>query len=165
MVMPLVFLLLFASAPAILTPCQDDDRYRQFDFWLGSWNVYNAERELVGTNEITSAEDGCVLIERWEGRQGSTGMSINYLDPSTGTWKQSWVAATGGIVELAGGLVDDAMVMEGTLIKADGSRTPMKGRWTPLDDGRVRQQFHIPDDTETWTTWFDGYYERSDEGR
>lgn len=141
-------------------PCLEEGRYRQFDFWLGSWNVYNADGELVGTNEITSAEEGCALIERWRGRQGSTGMSINYFEPSTGLWKQAWVAASGYIVELSGRLDDGVMVMEGSLIKADGSSTPMRGRWTPLEDGRVRQQFHISDSTQAWQTWFDGYYER-----
>ena len=145
--------------------CLDNDNYRQFDFWLGSWDVYNADRELVGTNDITSAEEGCVLIEKWRGRQGSTGMSINYFEPASGLWKQAWVAASGYIVELSGRFDGASMAMEGTLINADGTSTPMRGRWTPLEDGRVRQQFHIADSTQAWQTWFDGYYERRSEQR
>lgn len=151
--------ILLAQGFTSTTPCEDA-RHRQFDFWLGSWNVYNADRELVGTNEITPAEEGCALIERWRGRKGSTGMSINYFEPSSGLWKQAWVAASGYIVELAGHLDEGSMVMEGMLINADGSSTPMRGRWTPMEDGRVRQQFHIADSTQAWQTWFDGYYER-----
>lgn len=160
---PLLSILLLASMSVTASPCQEDERYRQFDFWLGSWDVYNAKHELVGTNDITAAEDGCALIERWNGREGSTGTSINYFDPSRGTWKQAWVAASGGVIELEGRLEKGSMVMEGTLVKVDGSRTRIRGRWTALDDGRVRQEFHLPDSTNAWQSSFDGYYERTDD--
>ena len=41
---------------------------------------------------------------------------------------------------------------------------PFRGRWTPLEDGRVRQLFQQQDDEGVWQTWFDGYYSRSDTG-
>ncbi|MEX0599162.1 MAG: hypothetical protein WD205_00885, partial [Rhodothermales bacterium] len=93
--------------PAAAQPCVDDDRYRQFDFWIGSWEVFNPDDQRVGTNAITMDEEGCVLIERWTGAQGSTGTSINYFDPSTATWKQRWAASAGYLVELDGGLDGD----------------------------------------------------------
>ena len=112
-------------------PCLEEGRYRQFDFWLGSWNVYNADGELVGTNEITSAEEGCALIERWRGRQGSTGMSINYFEPSTGLWKQAWVAASGYIVELSGRLDDGvlglALLLQRSLVSPAGVEPATNG--------------------------------------
>src|SRR5918996_1555494 len=45
-------------------PCAAPE-YRQFDFWLGDWNVYNPAGALVGTNRVTREFDGCVLQEHW----------------------------------------------------------------------------------------------------
>ena len=33
-------------------------------------------------------------------------------------------------------------------------------RWTPREDGLVRQFFEETDDKGKWQTWFDGYYAR-----
>jgi len=63
-------------------PCAHLERLRAFDFWLGEWDVHLANGQFAGTNTITSAEKGCVLIERWESATGGTGRSINYLDPA-----------------------------------------------------------------------------------
>lgn len=152
--------LVLAALSAVSTPPCDEQLHRQFDFWLGSWEVYDGERRLVGTNTITAEEAGCVLIERWHGER-SSGMSVNYVDPATAQWRQNWVASSGYIVELAGGLVDGAMVMQGSLTSKDGTTRPMRGKWTPLDSSLVRQQFWLADSTKAWEPWFDGYYERT----
>src|SRR6476619_5952611 len=39
-------------------------RNRQFDFWLGRWDVFTGAT-LVGTNEVKSRVDGCVVEENW----------------------------------------------------------------------------------------------------
>src|SRR6478672_389646 len=38
--------------------------YRQFDFWVGRWDVFSGEN-LVGTNDVKSRVDGCVVEENW----------------------------------------------------------------------------------------------------
>lgn len=38
--------------------------YRQFDFWIGDWEVYNAStNKLVGVNKIESILDGKAILE------------------------------------------------------------------------------------------------------
>jgi hypothetical protein len=49
------------------SPCEQDARFREFDFWIGEWEVHDAEGNFVGENSITRAERGCVLIEEWRG--------------------------------------------------------------------------------------------------
>ena len=51
--------------------------WRQFDFWLGDWEVRNGEGELLGSNEITRVARGCGLLENWRARDGGRGMSLN----------------------------------------------------------------------------------------
>lgn len=45
-----------AATPA---PCSAPE-YRQFDFWIGRWNVYGPDGRLAGTNDVTREFDGCV---------------------------------------------------------------------------------------------------------
>ncbi|MEM7741118.1 MAG: hypothetical protein AAF225_09990, partial [Pseudomonadota bacterium] len=44
-------------------PCSDD-RYNDFDFWVGTWDVYVGE-SLMGRNVITKEEAGCLVLETW----------------------------------------------------------------------------------------------------
>jgi hypothetical protein len=45
-------------------PCAAAE-HRQFDFWLGDWEVRDATGKLVGHNGIEAAHNGCALIEHW----------------------------------------------------------------------------------------------------
>ena len=151
-----------ATPPAPSFPCEELEQFRDFDFWLGEWDVHLANGDLAGTNVITREERGCVLVERWTGASGGTGMSVNYVDMTTGEWVQVWNAAGGSQINIRGGLTDDGMLLEGTLHNVGGGTTaPFRGLWTPLADGRVRQYFEQSNDGgETWVPWFEGFYTR-----
>ncbi|HEX4823793.1 MAG TPA: hypothetical protein VFV19_05745 [Candidatus Polarisedimenticolaceae bacterium] len=139
-------------------PCSAPEN-RQFDFWLGEWNVTNAQGARAGSNRITAEEQGCVLHEHWSGAKGGTGQSFNLYDATDGKWHQIWVDSQGGLLQLSGGIVDGKMVLEGP---GRGSKSePVINRivWTKLDGGRVRQTWTVSsDDGKTWTTSFDGIY-------
>ena len=151
-----------AAADAKPSPCEQYDRFREFDFWVGEWEVHDGEGTLVGENAITSEESGCVLVEKWQGVQGSSGMSINYLDRITDEWVQIWHAAGGYQIDIRGGLTGNGMLLSGTIhYIGTGQTAPFRGLWTPLPDGRVRQFFEQSnDDGATWEPWFEGFYTR-----
>ncbi|MBE0566172.1 MAG: hypothetical protein IH621_09460, partial [Krumholzibacteria bacterium] len=50
-----------------------DPLARQFDFWIGSWEVSNQDGSVVGHNRIEPILDRCVLQETWAGASGSAG--------------------------------------------------------------------------------------------
>lgn len=137
------------------------DSFKQFDFWIGEWNVVDQDGRTAGRNSIIKDHNGCVLIERWTSVKGGTGMSMNHFDPLSQQWKQHWVGL-GLILEMSGGLQSESMVLEGKLqYLAESKVTLLRGTWTPLPDGRVRQHFvESTDEGKTWTDWFDGYYSR-----
>lgn len=56
-------------------PCENEEKFREFDFWIGEWEVRTADGQLAGHNSIRRAERGCVLIEEWTGAGGTSGMS------------------------------------------------------------------------------------------
>lgn len=163
-----VLVLVLALALALVEPAVaaeskplicSDPKHREFDFWAGQWQVHGANKVLAGENSITIEQEGCVLVERWRSAQGGTGQSLNYYDPVAQQWKQRWVGL-GLILEMQGGFENGSMVLEGPLHYAKQKRTTLlRGTWSPLPDGRVRQHFvESADSGKTWTEWFDGYY-------
>ena len=153
---------LIAAMTAKAYPCESDEAFRAFDFWIGDWDVHVADGTLAGTNTIEPAQRGCMLIENWRNTGGGTGMSVNYLDRATGEWVQVWNAEGGSQINIRGGITDEGMLLVGTLHDvASGTTTPFRGLWTELDDGRVRQFFEqSTDGGATWSTWFEGFYTR-----
>lgn len=149
-----------ATAQQPADPCGDEE-YRQFDFWLGTWDVTAADGSLAGLNQITSEERGCLIVERWLSASGQTGQSYNFYDPGTGKWRQIWISA-GSVIDYSGGLTDSgSMKLEGEIRYHAGGQFPFTGEWTPLEDGTVRQHFEqFAPETETWEPWFTGIYSR-----
>ena len=147
-------------------PCQDDERFADFDFWVGEWDVHVPDGTYAGSNSITSDYRGCVLVEDYESASGFIGMSVNYLDHQTGEWVQVWNDASGSQINIRGGMTGDGMKMVGTIHYIGNNTTfPFRALWTPLEDGRVRQFFEQYDATsETWAPWFEGFYTRKTDG-
>jgi len=140
-------------------PCEYDDRYRQFDFWIGSWNVYNPQGSKVGENRITRELKGCMLHEHWQSVLGNTGQSINYFDPAKKKWIQQWVDAGGGVINYEGEFSDGAMRFQGVNISMDGTSELSRMTFTPNPDGIVWQLIEqSKDNGKTWYVWFDGKY-------
>jgi hypothetical protein len=153
-----------AQAPAANRfPCEQDEKFREFDFWVGEWDVHTADGKLAGRNVVESAERGCVIIENWTGAGGSTGTSMNYLDKTTDEWVQLWTDASGSQILIRGGMTDDGMLLEGNIhYISTGVTAPFRGLWTPQPDGRLRQFFEQYDSEEkAWKPWFEGYYTRA----
>lgn len=132
----------------------------QFDFWVGDWEVTTPDGKIAGTNRIEKILGGRVLQENWTGAGGYVGKSFNIFDATVGKWRQFWVDASGLSLQLAGGLVEGRMVLEGERLQGG---KPVRDRitWTPNADGTVRQFWESSaDGGATWTVAFDGLYRR-----
>ena len=142
------------SSPPI--PCGSEE-YRHFDFWIGEWEVKDANGSLQGHNTIESILGGCVLKENWEGASGSIGESYNTYDRQTGQWHQTWVDASGTLLRIDGGIQDGKMVLKG---EWQGQNGPAQHRisWEPRSDGTVRQLWESSQDGAQWNVLFDGIY-------
>ena len=136
--------------------------FRDFDFWIGAWDVTDPHGTIAGENVISREENGCLLVERWTGAQGGSGTSLNFVDPQTGLWRQVWMSQ-GAMIDYSGGLEDSgAMRLQGEITYTrTGKSFPFRGVWTPNKDGSVTQAFTQYDpETETWNDWFTGIYRR-----
>ena len=142
-------------------PCADPPS-RQFDFWIGDWDVFNPEGKQVGTNRIALLYD-CVLHESWKATKVFEGQSFNRYDPERGVWHQTWVDNAGSLLLLEGGVKDGAMVLTDATTPGRKAGAAMNEiRWTRNEDGTVRQVWlSSADGGKTWKTEFDGKYVRS----
>ena len=136
-------------------PCTAPE-HRQFDFWLGEWDVVEGGK-VAGTNAITSTLGGCVLHEHWSGEGGLNGESFNLYDAPSGQWRQFWVDSSGSHLDLVGGLVDGKMVLSATTPRGD-KVVHNRITWTPNADKSVRQLWEVSRDGQTWKVVFDGLY-------
>lgn len=126
--------------------------HRQFDFWIGEWDVFGPKGKQVGQSRIELHAKGCVLLENWTGAGGVEGKSLNMYDASDKLWHQSWYDSSGSRLDLAGSFADGKMV----LASGDAAQ---RITWTANSDGSVRQLWESSKDQgKTWTTSFDGKY-------
>lgn len=148
-----------AQAPPLA--CQAAE-YRQFDFWLGEWDVYLPDGKKAGESRIESIGSGCALLENWSGQGGFTGKSLNSFDRADKRWHQHWVDSGGSLLTISGGLVDKRMVLTSAPTDPAAPGTMhQRISWTPNDDGSVRQFWESSaDGGKTWTVLFDGKYVR-----
>ena len=142
-------------------PCMADPHARQFDFWIGEWDVYvTGSKTYAGHSLIQMIAGGCALLENWDS-PGSSGKSINFIDPTTNKWKQSWAGSyAGGVQEFINGeYKDSAMHFEFETKDAAGNKIIGKFIFYNEGPGRVRQfNATSADNGKTWTTSYDFTY-------
>jgi hypothetical protein len=148
--------LLLASSP-----CDTMPSAREFDFWIGDWNVHAPGGALAGTNLIEKVSNGCALLENWTANGGGTGKSLNFHNAAAGYWQQTWIGAAGGPVEFREGVLEGNTMR--FLQRQGGPGTPLVSRlsFTSLGPNRVRQHAETTSDNgATWTTSYDFQYLR-----
>jgi len=148
-------------------PCSADPHFRDFDFWVGHWDVHQTGSNLpVGHSIIEKIAGECAILENWTSERFSyNGKSINYFDPNSSAWEQLWVGSEGGrdyVHLFQNGHYKDN-IMQFDFEQKDASGYIQKGRFSFFNLGpdRVRQLQEISKDNgNSWTTVYDFTYER-----
>lgn len=146
-------------------PCKFDERYRQFDFWVGEWDVsLTSSGALVGHNTITIEQNGCLLREEWRSQSGRIGSSTNFFNPETQKWNQIWISESGDYTFYEGERKDSTMQFMGRNFDYNIMEwQPMRMTFTSNADGSVRQFIETQDaGIDEWKVWFDGTYRKSE---
>jgi hypothetical protein len=150
-----------AADPTVTTSCAAPE-HRQFDFWVGTWDVFFAAGgPLAGRNRIELVHGGCTLLESWEGASGFRGNSFSWFEPREALWRQLWRDSSGLTLNLSGGLADGRMRM--FAVTHEGA-TPIYNRitWTPPGADELRHQWETSRDWgERWTMDYDLLYRRA----
>jgi len=157
-----LFIIEYATAQNKGCQCCDTT-FRQFDFWLGDWEVFDTSGIKVGTNIVVTMQDSCMLQENWESALGNySGTSYNYYNSQDSMWHQTWVDNQGGSLELHGKLVSGNMILQSDLAK--GKKFDFyynRITWTPHENGSVSQVWEIIDkNNNVLKLLFNGLYIR-----
>lgn len=137
-------------------PCGGPE-YRQFDFWIGDWDTYDAadSTKIVARNRVTPILDGCVLREDYQQSDGLRGESYSLWDASRGMWHQSWVTNRGSLLLLDGRLEGNRMILTGAERTAHGPAALLRGIWW-VEGKDVREKAaRSTDGGRTWTPVLD----------
>lgn len=156
-----------ASAAHPQSPC-NDSLHRQFDFWIGEWDVYGKAGQKAGDSRISLILDSCVILEEWTSagiNQGFrfAGKSFNTYNRNSGQWQQTWVSNVGGTTEYLKGFFQDQKLVFLTNPFPFKKDTIAVRRLTfhNLGPDKVRQHGEISkDDMRTWLTEYDLEYRR-----
>ncbi|MGH7494498.1 MAG: hypothetical protein ACREOO_19160 [bacterium] len=131
---------------------------RQFDFWLGEWEV-TAKGKLAGSNKISRAAGDCAVLEEYHGQSGYSGKSLNFFNPELDKWQQVWVGSAGDILVLTGEYGDGKMILAGESTQS-GKKVQNRITWfNNTAEGTVRQLWESSEDAgNSWNVVFDGLY-------
>lgn len=165
-----MFVACVAAAPGAAQdapppPACTGPEHRQFDFWVGSWDVYpTGKTNLVARSLVEKLYAGCTIRENWMPLKGTGGGSLNSYDPTDRRWHQTWHDSSNGRVEFDGGMANGKMVLLGFWrgVEGPGKDALVRMSYTPNSDGSVRQHGEASTDHGlTWKTIFDLTYKPS----
>ena len=145
-----------AAAQTPPAPCSAAES-RQFDFWIGDWDAFDADdlQTAIARTHITAIAAGCAIHELYEQADGLIGDSILAFDPVRRAWQQTWVTNRGSLMVISGRLVDGALVLEGEMHVANGTSLRQRITWQRQGEA-VRESATLSrDDGRTWEPAFD----------
>jgi tetratricopeptide (TPR) repeat protein len=140
-------------------PCRQSPEFRQFDYWLGEWDV-----EIGGARRAQSSIqlilDDCVVFENYTDSRGYAGKSFSLWDATTKKWEQRYVDTGGALHHWTGSLEDGVMVFYWTYT-ANGVKTTQRMKYLKEGADRVRQVIDSStDDGKSWMPGYNGLYIR-----
>ncbi len=148
-----------------LKPCAYNPTNRQFDFWVGEWQVVTADGSSpAGDSKIELILGDCVIQENWTsgGNTGYQGKSYNIYNPDLHRWEQFWNDNSGGMIHFYGNLKDGVMdYYTDDIPQKDGTKLKRHLQFIPLAPDKVRQFSQgSTDNGKTWNVEYDFIYNR-----
>ena len=145
------------------SPCKDPahPEFRQLDFWVGEWNVFDTQGNQVGESSVQKIINDCVIFENWSGALGRTGKSFNKYDASGKQWEQYWVDESPTRQFYSGRYENKRMLYSGEFTNPKGQHVTTRLTFFDQPDGTVRQFFETStDEGKTWQVGYDYVYRR-----
>lgn len=134
---------------------------RQFDFWIGDWEVTWGEDDR-GVNRIRAVLSDHVILENFDGAPSIPfqGMSVSVYNHILNRWQQTWVDNQGGYLDFCGEFKDDRMILEREAI-ADGAPIRQRMVWYHIERDSLDWNWERSDDQgQTWKVIWKIHYRR-----
>ena len=168
MIQIVALLLALQSTPSTPPKGCDSAESRQWDFWVGSWEVRpRGADKIIAHSLVEKRYSGCAIRENWMpvGRElAGGGGSLSLYDSGRHQWRQAWVDSSGTRVDLDGGYKDGVMTIIGNWANyiAPGKDALVAMHYQLQPDGEVRQWAEVSTDGgKSWSPGFDFLYRRA----
>src|SRR5436305_2965627 len=162
------FATLVEQAKHNQAPCNYTAENREFDFWVGDWNVIpTGGGPPQGSSHIEKELGNCVIWENWASLGGSyAGKSYNIYNANLKRWEQFWVDNVGGMIHFYGGLKDGVMdYWTDDMPQPDGTKLRRHLQFFNQGPNKVRQFSQgSRDGGKTWNVEYDLTYLRKESG-
>ena len=139
---------------------------KQFDFWVGEWDLTwpgQKDGEVGhGTNAITRIMDGCVVQENFSGGDSMhlRGMSLSTFDAKSGRWKQTWIDNEGGYLDFVGEFKDGQMILQREAIRS-GTKILQRMVWKNITANQLDWSWESSKDNgKSWQVNWPIHYKR-----
>ena len=172
------FILLFLALPVSLAAqgaCQGESR--QFDFWIGEWDVLNRNRPAedsrwydtgTATARVYPVVAGCGLVEHWRGHAYGdflVGFSLQAFNPQLGQWDLVLLwpnSGPGRFGELAGGFRHSRGEFYSRGLTAEGDTTITRFTFSDVTPNSLRWQDGLSTDAGlSWnSSWIQEFTRR-----
>lgn len=146
----------------------DTPESRQWDFWVGTWEVRpRGADKIIAHSLVEKKYTGCAIRENWMplGRElTGGGGSLSLYDPARRQWRQVWIDSSGTRVDFDGRYRDGVMTIVGEWANFLGPGNPARVaiHYQLLPDGQVRQWGDASSDGgKSWSRAFDFLYRRA----
>ena len=143
-------------------PTRSAPEARQFDFWLGRWEVTWGEGKRA-SNHIQAILNGCVILEEFDGAQDAAlkGMSVSAYNPKRRCWQQTWVDDAGNYWAFIGGFQDGQMVLAADDVTAEGKPIKLRMVWYNIAADELDWNWEKSEDAgQTWAVLWQLHYTR-----
>ena len=134
---------------------------RQFDFWLGDWDLTWGEAGK-GTNRITAVLDNRVIQEQFDGTPSTPlqGLSVSAYNTQLGKWQQTWVDNSGSYLDFVGEFADGKMILSREAV-LEGKPIQQRMVWHNITELALDWNWERSEDGgETWQVMWHIRYQR-----
>ncbi len=159
----------FAAAQATEEPNCSAPQFRQFDFWIGDWDLsWPASQSSDmkpghGSNHISAALDNCVIMENFDGTASIPlrGTSLSTYNRRSHKWQQTWVDNTGAYLDFAGEFNDGEMILTRQAVSPAGKRVLQRMVWKNITPSALDWSWQrSTDNGKNWEVLWPIHYAR-----
>lgn len=143
-------------------PSASHGNSRQFDFWLGEWDLTQPNGGQ-GENIVTLELDSSVVQEAFNGQPAIQliGRSISVFVPRENLWKQTWVDNQGGYLDFTGGLVEGRMILSRAAFNPEGEPIILRMVWHNITSDSLDWNWERSNDSgKSWENLWQIHYKR-----
>lgn len=132
---------------------------RQFDFWLGDWDIFIGSTRTIGDIKSFGVGGGIAILENYA---AGFGTSVSVYSVKEQKWYQTWYDQDQLLIEASGRFENDRMVLVGQDLRTNtGAKLTGRLSWFNITANDYRFTYELSSDGgQTWQSNFASHHVR-----